>query len=170
MNGPMSQDFQHRVHVRKESLKFASAHMTVFSDGTKEALHGHNYTTEVWFDLRRISIREMVPFSTFKDAIRQICMQWDEKVLLAEKCPFFEILKQSDREIEFLLSKKRYVLPGDEVVLLPLDNITAETLSDEFCRRLVAQFSTQPFFQLIARLYVRVDESPGQGATSIYEN
>ena len=30
------------IHIRKDHLKFAAAHMTVFPDGGKECLHGHN--------------------------------------------------------------------------------------------------------------------------------
>ena len=33
----------YEIRIRKEALKFAASHMTVFPDGTKEALHGHNY-------------------------------------------------------------------------------------------------------------------------------
>jgi hypothetical protein len=40
----------YRIYIRKEALKFSAAHMTVFPDGTKERLHGHNYRTEVILD------------------------------------------------------------------------------------------------------------------------
>ena len=35
---------KHRISIAREQYKFSCAHMTVFADGTKERLHGHNYT------------------------------------------------------------------------------------------------------------------------------
>jgi 6-pyruvoyltetrahydropterin/6-carboxytetrahydropterin synthase len=155
----------HRVHIKKEALKFAAAHMTVFPDGSKEALHGHNYIADIALDLKDTSFQQMVSFSEFKKAIREICTSWDEKVLLPQECPYFEIKSQSDAEIEFLLCKKRYVIPAEEVVLLPLDNITTESLSREFSDRLRVKLEPWIRSGLITSLEVRIDESPGQGAT-----
>jgi 6-pyruvoyltetrahydropterin/6-carboxytetrahydropterin synthase len=154
------------ISIRKEAFKFSSAHMTVFSDGTKEALHGHNYFTEISIDLKDTTLKNLISFSYFKRSIKEICDEWDEKVLLPENCPFLNFIKQTPIEVEFLLCQKRYVLPRDEVVLLPLDNITAETLSKELCQRLLQKFSKLIVAGSIVGLRVRVDESPGQGATS----
>src|SRR5690349_3465641 len=127
----------YRVHIQKEALKFSAAHMTVFPDGTKEALHGHNYMTEVEFDLEDVALSRLISFSVFKDAIRKICQSWDEKVLIPANCPFLQIKSQTKEEVEFLLCGKRYVLPLEEVVFLPIDNVSSEGLSQEFCRQLI---------------------------------
>ncbi len=157
--------YSYSISIRKEAFKFSSAHMTVFPDGTKEALHGHNYSTEVSLDLKDISLKNLISFSYFKKAIREICDEWDEKVLLPANCPFLEFILQTEVEVEFLLCKKRYVLPREEVVLLPLDNITAETLSKEFGLRLLQKFSQPILAEALLGIRVRIDESPGQGAT-----
>ena len=41
---------RHRIFVGKDVHKFSSAHMTVFPDGSKERLHGHNFMVDesVW--------------------------------------------------------------------------------------------------------------------------
>jgi len=157
----------HRVHLRKEALKFSAAHMTVFPDGSKEALHGHNYTTEVSIGIKDISLKGIISFSSFKKVIREICDDWDEKLLLAGECPFMEIKSQSPQEIEFFLCKKRYVLPADEVIILAVDNITAETLAAEFCRKLIGKLGAQGSSQLTG-VEVRIEEAPGQGASSYW--
>jgi len=162
---PLSRASVHRIHFRKSELKFASAHMTVFPDGSKEALHGHNYITEVSLDLESIELSQMVPFSSFKTFILKICEEWDEKVLLQKNCPFFKILSETSQDIEFLLCKKRYILPRDEVILLPLDNIATETLANLFCQKLLNYLETQNFFQNIRGIQVKIEESPGQGST-----
>lgn len=159
-----------RVHLRKEALKFSSAHMTVFPDGTKEALHGHNYRTDILIGLGDDSWAELISFSVFKEAIAALCAAWDEKVLLARDCPLMEIRSESSIEVEFLLSKKRYVLPADEVVFLPIQNVTAEALAELFCTQLLAQFESEiggskNILPLIHELQVTIEETPGQGAS-----
>src|SRR4051794_31318604 len=103
-----------RVHIRKDALKFSAAHIIVFPDGTKGSLHGHNYTTEVTVDIKGTSLREMVSFSQFKSVIREICQQWDEKILLPKLSPYLRIQCHDPKEIDFLMCGKRYVMPTEE--------------------------------------------------------
>lgn len=158
------------IHIRKENIKFSSAHMTVFPDGTKEALHGHNYQVELSVELKESSFKKMVSFSRFKDVLRKIAGKWDEKFLLADRCPFYELVSESKKEIEFKLCKKRYVVPADEVVLLPIENISSETLASHFLHEFTKSFGEKDLKKIVASLVVRVDESPGQGASAFWEN
>jgi len=155
----------HKLHIKKDAFKFSAAHMTVFPDGTKESLHGHNYTIEVTVHLKEISFKKMISFSEIKSAMRIICEEWDEKVLIALKNPYFEIRSESSVEIDFLLCKKRYVLPKDEVAFLPIDNITSEALAEEFASRLGNALKIRIQSQEIIGLQVRIEESFGQGST-----
>ena len=163
-----AQGFQ-RVYFRKEAFKFAAAHMTVFPDGSKESLHGHNYTTDISFDLRETSQSPLIPFSFFKDAIREVCKTWDEKFLLPKSCPFLKILSQTPEEIEFLLCQKRYVFPAEDVLILEINNITAEALAQEFSRQLLNRLDPIMMKHHIAGMTVRIDESPGQGASNHWQ-
>jgi 6-pyruvoyltetrahydropterin/6-carboxytetrahydropterin synthase len=156
------------AHIKKEALKFASAHMTVFPDGTKERLHGHNYRTQVSIDLKTIELANMLPFSTVKAAMKKICDEWDEKVLLARLCPFFKLTSSDARETEFVLCGKRYVLPTDEIVFIDRDNITTETLSAEFCSRLLGLLDARAL-ESVAGIEVRIEEMLGQGASYIWK-
>jgi len=155
----------HKVHIKKEALKFSSAHMTVFPDGTKESLHGHNYTVDVTLHLQEISFREMISFSEIKDFMREICKAWDEKVLLPKANPFFVIRNESPSEIEFQLCNKRYVLPKDEVELLQVDNVSSERLAEEFGLRLMTKLETRIQSGMLLGIQVRIEESPGQGSS-----
>jgi 6-pyruvoyltetrahydropterin/6-carboxytetrahydropterin synthase len=157
------------AHIKKEALKFASAHMTVFPDGTKEALHGHNYRTQVSISLKTIELSKMLPFSTVKAAMKKICDQWDEKVLLARFCPFFKLVASSPLETEFSLCGKRYVLPTDEIVFIDRDNVTTETLSAEFCERLIGLLDPRVLAESISGIEVRIEEMLGQGASYIWK-
>lgn len=155
-----------QIHIRKEKFKFSSAHMTVFPDGSKEALHGHNYQVELGVTLKDASFAKMISFSEFKNVLKSLCENWDEKVLLASKNPFLEELRKDKKEIEFKLCKKRYVLPIEEVELLPIENISSESLAQYFLELFVKQTGAKALRKTTGELSIRIEESPGQGATA----
>lgn len=172
MSAIKSGTFRHQVILRKEALKFSAAHMTVFPDGTKESLHGHNYQVELSLELKSIALSDLISFSVFKQTLRQFCEAWDEKVLLPERCPYFVNhsleTQASDPSIEFQLCGKRYVLPREEVELLPLETITSETLSHELCQRLCEAWAPWITSGQLRSVQVRVDESLGQGGVTCW--
>jgi 6-pyruvoyltetrahydropterin/6-carboxytetrahydropterin synthase len=153
----------HRLFLGKDNHKFFVAHMTVLPDGQKERLHGHNYMVAMTIDLRDISFKNFLHFDVFKKAMEAQCKEWDEHVLVAEQNPFLEIVKRDASEVEFRLCGKRYVLPADEVIFLPLENIVVETLSKEFCRRFVERMGPALNAKDVAALDVTVTETHGQG-------
>lgn len=155
----------YEICIRKEALKFSASHMTVFPDGTKEALHGHQFVPTLTIRVRDASFEAMVPFSRFKDGMRKIARLWDEKVLLATENPFFEILRSGRQELEFRLCGKRYVLPADEVVLLKTDNITCEALARAYHEFLSAELDGEFRSRNVLSVSVHIEESPGQGAS-----
>ncbi len=157
-----------QIHIRKEKLKFSAAHMTVFPDGTKEALHGHNYQVELGLVLKDSSFEKMISFSVFKAALSEICESWDEKVLLASENPFLKEIKKEKKELEFMLCKKRYVLPTEEVEFLPVENISSECLAQHFLELFVKKMGSKQLKKTVTEIFVRIEESPGQGATAFW--
>ncbi|NJM12529.1 MAG: hypothetical protein HC889_12235 [Synechococcaceae cyanobacterium SM1_2_3] len=168
MNGIPGQQ-RWTLHIRKDGLKFAAAHMTVFPDGSKENLHGHNYQVELTVDLAEPpTLARMLSYERFKQALRTVCGAWDEKVLIAGENRWLEPLAAAEGDYAFRLCGKRYVLPADEVAVLPLDNITAENLAQLLCERFWAELlrdSSIAWSERVAAISLRIDESPGQGAT-----
>ncbi len=149
------------IRIRKEALKFAASHMTVFADGSKESLHGHHYVPTVRITLKDTSFAKMIAFSEIKAAMKKIAQLWDEKVLLAVQNPFFKIKKNSRTSISFTLCKKEYLLPSDEVVLLRVDNITCENLARAYYEFLNMELD----FKKFKSVTVDIEESAGQGAS-----
>jgi 6-pyruvoyltetrahydropterin/6-carboxytetrahydropterin synthase len=157
-----------RIQIRKEALKFSSAHMTVFADGTKERLHGHNYRTVAKLEFERFSLAEMLPFAELKTEMRKICADWDERLLLPSACPFLNIHENEGPSVDFELCGKHYVLPRDEVVFLPTDNVTTETLAKIFCERLAGELSRPALERAKVRaIEVSIEEMLGQGASYV---
>jgi 6-pyruvoyltetrahydropterin/6-carboxytetrahydropterin synthase len=155
----------HRLFLGKDQHKFNAAHMTVFPDGTKERLHGHNFHVTVAIDLRDVSFEALLDFGVVKRAVEECCAAWNERLILAERCPFFRIVRREAGELEFTLCGRRYVVPEDEVVLLPVDNVVCETLSMAAADALLARLGHALRPGIAAGIEVGVTESLGQGAT-----
>lgn len=157
------------LHIRKDNLKFSAAHMTVFPDGRKERLHGHNYQIHLDVELAEPpALARMLSYELFKQALRVVCAEWDERVLIAADSPWLEWLPGAADECAFRLCGKRYVLPADEVAVLATDNITAENLARLLFERFWAQLACahpQPWRERLCAAKLRIDESRGQGAT-----
>lgn len=136
--------------------------MTVFEDGTKENLHGHNYTTEL-----TIEATQLVPFSVYKEALSKVTDAWDEKVLLASGNKHFKILGEGKGGLSFSLCKKNYLIPADEVVLLEVDNVTSESISQIGLETFLAALPVK-VKKLLRRVSLRIEETPGQGASTTW--
>ena len=156
---------RHRIFVGKDNHKFSAAHMTVFPDGTKERLHGHTYQVAVTLELRDVSFASFLDIGILKQAIDAQCRDWNEILLLAEKCPHLRIVRREAGELEFILSGKRYVVPADEALLLPVANVVVESLTEEFASALLARLRPVLTNDIVATLEVVITETRGQGGS-----
>jgi 6-pyruvoyltetrahydropterin/6-carboxytetrahydropterin synthase len=153
----------HRIRIARAEHKFSCAHMTVFPNGTKERLHGHNYTVAIAIEVDRIELASMIPFAPVKAAVAALCSGWKEHVLLAGRNPHFTIVRD-EAELEFTLCGERYVLPRGDALLLPIDNISVEALATHAAEVLRAEL--RPLVSPgAASLEVTIEEGPGQGAS-----
>lgn len=155
----------HRLRIARAEHKFSCAHMTVFDESRKERLHGHNYQLELELELARVDGGRLVELSILKDAAAALCAEWKEHLLLAKDNRHFEVLDWGRTEIEFRLCGDRYVMPTDDVLLLPIDNITVEALSAHAAALLVERIGPKLPAGVVTSLSVTVAESPGQSAT-----
>lgn len=139
--------------------------MTVFPDGTKERLHGHNYTLGIAIDLESVALPNMLPFAPIKAALAELCAAWKERVLVAAKNPHLVIVKDDAKELEITLCGDRYVFPRGDVLVLPIDNISVEALAAHCAELLRAKLTAE--LANATSFEVTVEESPGQGSTAI---
>lgn len=156
---------RHRIFVGKDVHKFSSAHMTVFPDGSKERLHGHNFQVNVAFDILTLELEDLLDFGVVKRELAGLCGEWDQRLLLAERCPHLKVLRREASEVEFTLCGKRYLVPADEVRFLPLSNIVVETLAFQFAQELVKRLGSLLRRDVVQGMEVSVTESAGQGGS-----
>jgi 6-pyruvoyltetrahydropterin/6-carboxytetrahydropterin synthase len=155
----------HRIRIARAEHKFSCAHMTVFADGSKERLHGHNYTVAVAIEVERVDVAAMIPFAPIKAAIAELCAAWKERVLLAAGNPWFEVVGDvRGDELEFRLCGARYVMPRGDALLLPIDNVSVEALAAHAAALLRDKVLGLGLPHALA-LEVVIEESPGQGAS-----
>ncbi len=154
-----------RLFVGQDPHKFSVAHMTVFPDGSKEKLHGHNFHVTVALELRDASFASLIDIGIIKKALEALCREWNEHLLLGERCPALEILRRDD-EVEFKLCGKRYLVPAEDVIFLPVDNVVVENLSAEVARRLIDRLGAVLRPDVVAGVEVEVREAPGQGGST----
>src|SRR5262245_64779639 len=102
--------------------------MTVFADGSKERLHGHNYTIALAVEVERVDIGAMIPFAPIKTVLRELCAAWKEHVLLAARNPWFTVVRD-DHELEFTLCGERYAMLRRDALLLPIENISVKVIA-----------------------------------------
>jgi 6-pyruvoyltetrahydropterin/6-carboxytetrahydropterin synthase len=151
-----------RIHLSKDSHKFSCTHLTIFPDGSKERLHGHNYQVKLTFDLVDASFEKMLPFSQLKTLIRNVCDQLDERILIAGENPFVRI-QESEKETEVVICGNRYVFPTSEVVVLQIKNVTAELLAREVAERIMNRLDLPR--EVISGIEVYIEETRGQAAS-----
>ncbi len=157
---------KHRILIARDSYKFSCAHMTVFPDGTKERLHGHNYSIALALELDRIDLPAMLPFKAIKDVLGELAQLWKERVIIARHNPQLVIVRD-DAELEITLCGQRYVFPRGDVLLLPIDNVTVEALAAHVAELLGAKIA--PLSPHVTALEVTISEHPGQGASCALE-
>jgi 6-pyruvoyltetrahydropterin/6-carboxytetrahydropterin synthase len=154
-----------RIVVQKDEHKFSCAHMTVFADGSKERLHGHNFHLAVAIELPADDHYPMLDFARVKAVLSDLCAELREHLLLPAHCPLVRVLHHDDHELEIYFCDRRYVFPSEDVLLLPVDNIVVERLAQYLWTRVREGLQTELRECGALELDVSVTESPGQGAT-----
>ena len=157
----MSQDPRFGISVDKQYFNFNSAHFLIFSDGSREELHGHNYHVKIDLEGHLGSGDLVVDFIPFKPLVKAVCDDMDHKLLLPRDNARLT-LEIEGGSVVAQFGEDRFVFPERDVRILPLPNTSTECLaryiSGKIEEVLVARF---PEAQ-VHLLRVTVSESPGQ--------
>ena len=147
------------VRVAGESLRFSAAHFITFADGDVEPLHGHDYRVAAEIAAPLGPHGYVIDFLTVERALKEMIHELDHRTLLPGRHPVFRVDVRPS-EIEVAMGTRRWVLPREDCVLLPIANTTAETIAGHLARGLytkLAERAAQP----PASVRVEVHESPG---------
>jgi 6-pyruvoyltetrahydropterin/6-carboxytetrahydropterin synthase len=149
--------------VRVEGLQFDAAHFETFGKNT-EPLHGHSYhvAAEVEGELTPDSL--VVDFVLLKTVIRGLCKQLDHRFLLQQDSRYLQIEAVDASWKIRTPTGLGYVFPKQDVAVLPVDNSSAERLSEWMGARLWEALEEKGVNNLRA-VTLEVYEGPGQRAS-----
>lgn len=150
------------IDVQKDYLKFSAAHFLIFPDGTAERLHGHNYKVyvEVGAALTRAGL--VVDFKRIKPLVRELVDELDEHWILPGQHPALTVHERDDGVVEVRYQDRYYAAPRADVLVLPINNTSAENLATWVGRRLRERLERRFTDVHLHRLKVAVEETAGQ--------
>ncbi len=151
----------YKIEVGKGNLCFSAAHFISFG-GKCERLHGHNYSVSVVLEGKLTADRYLFDFVCLKKIIRRICSRLDHHFLLPIESKHLKI-KEADGEWMIVFENRRYVFPAEDVLLLPVDSITAERLAEYICNQILEMVPEHERVNF-SKMAVGVEEAPGQTA------
>lgn len=157
------------IEVDKEYLKFSAAHFLIFPDGTAERLHGHNYRVYVALEARLSPHGLVLDFQHIKPLVRELVGELDERWILPAQHPELRVERRADGGVEVRYRERVYAAPAEDVLLLPINNTSAENLSTLLARRLLERLRARHPELAVRSLTLAVEETAGQRGVYRYE-
>lgn len=149
------------IRLSKEDFKFSAAHFTLFPGGRAELLHGHNYRVRIRLGGRRLdAVGLLVDVGVVKRRIRASCAALDERTLIPADTKRLEVSRDG-AAVEVRFEGRSYRFPEDDVVLLPLENVSIELLGRMLWREIAPELDGTP----VEELTVEVEETAGQSCS-----
>ena len=151
-----------RLHVVTDPERLYCGHMTVYPNGRKERLHGHNFRVAATIEADVLANGLCFDYGIYKDRIVALCRELNEWFILPTRSTLLQI-EQTDTHVIAHFGEERIPFLRADVLLLPIENATLE----EFARYLLERLSADG--EELARFGIRAIElevfsGPGQSA------
>lgn len=135
----------------------------LFKDGSREPLHGHNYRVQVKGNAPELSDDMVFDFLNIKPIVRKICDSLDHKLLIP-KLNANIIIEDREKNYVFITKdESMFSIPKTDVLLLPIENTSAERIAAYIANELSLEMKIQYNFEF-NELEIEVEETPGQCA------
>ena len=151
------------IEISKEYLHFAAAHFTLFSATERENLHGHNFQVTLDADAPMQDDGLTFDYNILKKAVKQLCDDLDEQVLMPTRSPYLQIEEQDDYTFIIFNGEHIPFLQRD-LTLLPIRNITVEELAQYLLEKLLQREDIQAL--AIDHMLLRCASGEGQWASA----
>lgn len=150
--------------IHKEEFSFSAGHFTIFSATSREQMHGHNYYVSLTFDFGIAENGMSFDYRHYKRKMLTLCDSLDRHFLLPTQSPYLQIEDGGDYWIGHYDHKKLMFLKED-IILVPVTNITIEDLSSWFLSKLMEE-NQEIEKHHIHRITVDVYNGPGQSGSA----
>lgn len=152
------------LHFHDGKLKFSIGHFTIFSKTERETLHGHNYTLHVKVETEINEPGITFDYRLFEEKLVAMCKKLNWYFLIPERSPYLSIV-DDDPHYQITFDNESMWLLKKDVVLMPLENITLETLSQWFVDEVTADTVFMQQFH-VKKINVTVFNGPAHAAES----
>jgi 6-pyruvoyltetrahydropterin/6-carboxytetrahydropterin synthase len=150
------------IQVDKEYLKFSAAHFLIFPDGSAERLHGHNYRVYVEVEARLSRFGLVIDFQHIKPLVKALLDELDEHWIVPGEHSELACTRRDDGVCEVRYRERYSAAPSEDVLVLPINNTSAENLSAWLGRTLLARMEERFEDVEVRSLSLAVEETPGQ--------
>lgn len=153
------------LHFSRDKLRFSAGHFTIFSSTEREPLHGHNYSIEAQLTAGMGAPGITFDYQIFEERVVALCRHLHLHCLIPVDSPFLNIEEQANHYL-IAFNKETMLLPKTDVILLPLENISVEALSEWFVDELAKD---QEFLTslLIQKIVITVFNGSAHGAEAM---
>lgn len=143
----------------KTGIRFSSAHIIPEYEKCGR-IHGHTYAVHLKIAGKMDEKGIIMDFSIVKDVLRNVVDVLDHHILIPLESKAVKI-EEKDDYLYISMLKKKYVLPKNDCLVLPIESTSAENLAKYILKRLTEDVD---FPDRVNSVEVGVDEGYGQGA------
>jgi 6-pyruvoyltetrahydropterin/6-carboxytetrahydropterin synthase len=157
------------IEIEKEYFKFSAAHFLIFPDGSAERLHGHNYRVFVELEAALSRFGLVIDFTMVKPVVRRMVDELDEHWIVPGEHDELRVARRDDGLVEVRYRDRYYAAPSEDVIVLPINNTSAENLSTYLGRDLIRRLGERFPDVVVDRLKLAVEETSGQRGVYGYQ-
>lgn len=148
------------VEVGRGEFGFSAAHAGLH-DGEFEPLHGHTFQVTLRMSGVPGDDGILIDFGEIKAALREAIAPLRRRTMMPGHAPQVLITSENNT-VSITAGRKRYVLPADDVVVLPMVNTTTEGIAGYLLDRVLPSLHGQG----LTKVELEVSEAPDTSATA----
>jgi 6-pyruvoyltetrahydropterin/6-carboxytetrahydropterin synthase len=148
------------VVVGRGEFGFSAAHAGLH-DGEFEPLHGHTFQVALRLSGIPGDDGMLIDFGTVKAALRDAIAPLRRRTMMPGHAPQVSIASENNT-VSIVAGRKRYVLPAEDVVVLPLVNTTTEAIAGYLLDRVLPCLHGRG----VTTVELEVSEAPDTSATA----
>lgn len=148
------------LEMARAEFGFYAAHIALYN-GEVEPLHGHTFQVTLRVSGEPDTSGIVAEFSEIKPAMRDAVAALRRRTLVPGDAPELQITRDND-SLSITCGRKRYLLPAEDVTVLPLANTTLEALAGYLLSQVLPQLHRTG----LVSAELEVSELPGTSATA----
>src|SRR5437763_7774138 len=148
------------LEIARAEFGFYAAHIALYN-GAVEPLHGHTFQVTLRVSGEPDTSGIVAEFSEIKPAMRDAVAALRRRTLVPGDAPELQITRDND-SLSITCGRKRYLLPAEDVTVLPLANTTLEALAGYLLSQVLPQLHRTG----LVAAELELSELPGTSATA----